>query len=59
MVQSVSDQVQSFGKDKIVEVFERICGQMPEQEQQFVSFFMCTNFNDIEEWKMILCSSKI
>ena len=37
MVQSVADQVESFGKDKVVEVFERICGLMPEQEQQFVS----------------------
>ena len=37
MVQSVVDQVESFGKDKVVEVFERICGLMPEQEQQFVS----------------------
>ena len=41
MIQSVADQVESFGKDKIVEVFERICGLMPEQEQQFVSYCIC------------------
>ena len=37
MVESVNDQLHGSGEEEVVGTFERVCSQMPQQEQQFVS----------------------